>query len=66
MQFHGYLMINQEKILVLVRENRTTRSIQVRASGRPGTFLEDESTFLSFPENQDLVVGLKQGNVIHL
>lgn len=62
MQYTGYLLVNNEKIKVLIREGKTYRSLKVRQSGVDGNFLSDESDHLaSYPS---LIRELKNGSQI--
>lgn len=62
MQYTGYLLINNEKIKVLVREGKTYRSLKIRQSGVDSNFLSDESDYLaSYPS---LIRELKNGSQI--
>lgn len=64
MQYTGYLLINNKKIKVLVREGKTYRSLKIRQSGVDGNFLSDESDYLaSYPS---LIRELKNGSQISL
>jgi len=62
MQQTGYVMVNDEKILVLIRVSRLYNYLKLRESGKDGVFMEDESNWLN--ERPDLVESLKDGNVI--
>jgi hypothetical protein len=64
MQFTGFLIINEEKIKVLVQESKTARRLKVRSQGSYGAYLSDESTFLQ--ENKGLFQELKSGKTISL
>jgi hypothetical protein len=47
MQYIGYLLINKEKIKVLVKEGQAYRSLKIRETGSDGNFLQRESDQLS-------------------
>lgn len=64
MQTTGYVQINGQKVLVLVRQGKHFRSLKIRKSGKEGSFFTDESDFLSLPENQNLANDLINGRVI--
>jgi len=64
MQTHGYLMINDQKILVLARNKRYGRAFKKRFAGTDGTFFEDESCFLS--KNKEIFDRLLLGKVINI
>ncbi|GAH73647.1 unnamed protein product [marine sediment metagenome] len=51
MQTHGYLIVNKQKILVLVRDKKYSRILKLRFSGTDGNFFEDESYFLTKNKN---------------
>jgi len=50
MQTHGYLIVNKQKVLVLVRDKKYSRTLKLRLSGSDGTFFKDESYFLTGDE----------------
>ena len=64
MQYIGYLLINNEKIKVLVREAKTYRSLKIRKSGEDGNRLSDESDHLV--DHPFLIRELKNGISITL
>ena len=65
MQTTGYLDVNNEITLVLVRQNKYSRSMKLRKSGKVGVFLEDESYSLEI-DHPELMKKLKQGETISL
>jgi hypothetical protein len=67
-QTHGWVMVQEQKVLVLVRPNfkRKTVALKQRATGDDGQFLEDESRFLALPENGDVWQRLKSGKTVEL
>jgi len=62
MQGHGYLMIKDKKILILVRSKKYSRALKLRFTGSDGHYFETESIFLS--ENKKTLDNLLAGNVI--
>ena len=62
MQFSGHVIINKQKIKVLVRTTKTYVSLKLRNSGDDGHFLADESIYLGQEPKQ--VELLKSGEVI--
>ena len=64
MQTHGHLIIDNQKILVLVRHKKYGCAIKKRLTGTDGTFFEDESCFLSLEENKEMLDELLVGVVI--
>ena len=66
MQTTGYLIINGQKVLVLVRQKRYSRLLKLRKSGRDGQYFEDEERFLTMPENRHLLKQLLQGETIEV
>ena len=62
MQYIGYLLINDEKIKVLVKEEETYRSLKIRQSGADGDFLANESDQLSIYPS--VIRELKNGSQI--
>jgi len=66
MQTTGYLIIGGKRILVLVQHKRYSRLMKVRKSGKEGNRFEDEESYLSQPENCELLDRLLQGKTIEL
>jgi len=64
MQTHGYLMIKDKKILILVRSRKYSRALKLRFTGSDGNYFEEESIFLS--ENKKILDNLLTGNVIYI
>lgn len=62
MQFLGHVIINKQKIKVLVRTTKTYVSLKLRNSGNDEHFLADESTYLGQEPKQFEL--LKSGEVI--
>lgn len=68
MQTTGYIIIDNKKILVLIRDGKKLdkfcriKLIKLRKSGEDGYFMTDESDFLN--ESPDLIKRLKGGDVI--
>lgn len=61
-QYIGYILINKEKIKVLVKEGKTYRSLKIREFGADGVFLANESDQLSsYPS---VIRELKDGSQI--
>jgi hypothetical protein len=66
MQTTGHIIINREKIKVLVRlcSKREALLLKIRETGKDGTFFQDESDFLS--DNPAVLDELKNGRTISL
>ena len=69
MQTHGYLMINNQKILVLERGIKIDtklygRALKLRHTGKDGNYFEDESCYLS--QNKEMFDRLLSGKVINI
>jgi len=64
MQTHGHLIINNQKILVLVRNKKYGCALKLRLTGKDGNFFEDESYFLS--KNKERFDRLLSGDVINV
>ena len=62
MQFLGHVIVNKQKTKVLVRTKKTYVSLKLRESGVDGTFLSDESIYLTQEPEQERL--LKSGKVI--
>ena len=62
MQTHGYLKINNRKVLILVRNKKYGRAIKLRFTGKDGNLFEDESCFLS--KNKEIFDILLSGRAI--
>jgi ASC-1-like (ASCH) protein len=69
MQYPAYLIVNNKKIKVLVRDYETYKSFKIRKSGFDGIFMEEESKYLSQPQS-DIKYGelydLLNGKVVKL
>ena len=64
MQTHGYLIVNKQKILVLVRDKKYSHILKLRFSGTDGNFFEDESYFLT--KDKNIFNKLLAGEVINI
>ena len=64
MQTHGYLIVNNQKVLILVRAKKYSRALKLRLTGTDGTFFEEESYFIS--KNKEIFEKLLSGEVIDL
>lgn len=64
MQTHGYLMINNQKVLILVQNKKYSQALKLRLTGMDGNFFEDESCFMS--QNQELFEKLLSGEVVNI
>ena len=64
MQTHGYLMIKDKKILILVRVKKYSHTLKLRFTGSDGSYFPDESIFLS--ENKKILDNLLTGKVIDI
>ncbi|MBA7554162.1 hypothetical protein ES705_46774 [subsurface metagenome] len=64
MQTHGYVIVKNQKILVLVRNKKYSRALKLRYTGADGNFFEDESIFLS--EDKKILARLLAGKVIDI
>ena len=64
MQQLGYVVVNGETILLLVRREKYGVALKLRASGVNGRHMEDEENGLN--ELPELVEQLKSGRVIHV
>lgn len=62
MQTHGYLLVNGEKIKVLVRPTAYGRAFKIRKTGQDGTLWNEESQH--FTEYPELLEKLKSGKVV--
>ena len=65
MQTIGFVKIDQEKILVLIRDGKSynlSRHLKLRKTGKDGVFMVDESNYLN--DNPEIVKRLKAGEVI--
>ena len=61
-QYIGYILINKEKIKVLVKEGQAYRSLTIRETGADGIFLANESDlFSNYPS---MIRELKMGRQI--
>lgn len=64
MQTTGHLIINGQKVLVLVRAEKYGRALKIRKSGQDGNRFEDEEFyFLEYPNR---LQELMDGKVIHV
>ena len=64
MQTRGYLIVNNQKVLILVRNKKYGRALKLRLTGTDGNFFEDESYFLS--KNKEIFEKLLSGEVIYI
>ena len=64
MQTTGYLIINSEKILVLVRPTTYGRSFKIRKSGKDGARFDEEERYLK--DHPILVDDLKRDFIVKL
>ncbi|MBA7500886.1 hypothetical protein ES704_03648 [subsurface metagenome] len=64
MQTLGYIRINNENLLLLVRQKKYSRLLKIRNSGKLGNHFIDEENYLK--ENINDLTSLKNGNVIDL
>lgn len=64
MQTHGYIIVENQKILVLVRNKKYSRVLKIRYTGVDGNFFEDESICLS--EDKKTFTRLLAGKVIDI
>lgn len=64
MQTHGYIIVENQKILVLVRNKKYSRVLKIRYTGVDGNFFEDESIYLS--EDKKTFTRLLAGKVIDI
>lgn len=64
MQAAGYMIVNNEKILVLCRQKKFTRQLKIRENGKDGGHFFDEEVALG--GNTALLSKLKDGEVIEL
>lgn len=64
MQFLAHLIVDSEKVKILVQETKTRRRLKLRLTGDLGVLLDEESAFLQ--ENQSLFQSLKAGEVVSL
>ncbi len=62
MQFSGQIIVNNQKILLLVRTSNTYVSLKLRNSHSDGHFLADESIYLC--QESEKVELLKSGEVV--
>ena len=60
----GYLTINNQKVLILVRSKKYGCALKLRLTGKDGNFFEDESYFLS--KNKEIFDRLLSGKVINI
>ena len=65
-QICGYVVIEKQKLLVLIRSKKYSRTLKLRFSGLDGSFFEDESMFLSSPANKNIFTKLLDGEVIDI
>jgi len=64
MQTIGYMIVNGEKLKVLVRQAKYYRAFKLRTNGQNGTHFDEEEAFLN--KNPEWVSKLKSGKVINL
>ncbi len=61
-QTTGHLLIDGQKILILVREKRYSRQLKIRLSGKDGNRFNDEEYYLQ--DNPSLLQDLLVGKVV--
>ncbi|GAI95110.1 unnamed protein product [marine sediment metagenome] len=66
MQTHGYLMIKDKKILILVHPKKYFNALKLRFTGSDGNYFKDESIFLSLSENKKILDNLLDGKVVEI
>ena len=66
MQFTGYLHIDGQKVLVLVRSAKYGKRLKLRKSGADGKHMTDEEVALSMPDFAEQKRNLLNGEVIGL
>lgn len=66
MQAAGYVVLDGEKILVLVRQKKFCRAIKRRYSGKDGRHFTDEELYLNMQENEHIKQKLLAGEVINI
>ena len=71
MQTIGYININGQILLVLVRQKKRSRQLKIRKSGKLGIRLIDEENYLKdycpcSTSRDSLIDSLNNGNVIEL
>ncbi len=64
LQIIGHLIIDGEKLLVLVRRSKYGVAVKIRSTGRDGMHMTDAELYLR--EEPDQVEALKQGTVLYL
>ena len=64
MQTIGHVIVNKQKVLVLVRDKKYSCTLKLRLSGSDGTFFKDESYFLT--GNEMIFNQLLAGGVINI
>ncbi len=64
MQTTGYIKINEQILLVLVRQKKYSRQLKIRKSGKLGIHLIDEENYLK--DYCNLIDSLNDGDVIEL
>lgn len=64
MQYIGHVIIDGQKVRVLVRESKTCRSLKIRKGGHDGQRLGDETFYLK--ESPEAAAQLKAGKVVKL
>ena len=64
MQTHGYIINNDQKILILVRDSKTCRYVKLRKSGADGNHFTEEEVFLNSSEQAERLEELLLGNTI--
>jgi len=66
MQCTGHIIVNGEKILVLVRNRKYGREFKIRESGKDGQYFEEEGQALALPWWKSELKRLKAGETITL
>ncbi len=64
MQTIGHIIIDNKKILILIREKKHSRQLKIRHTGADGTHMTAEEDFLV--DSPGHVARLKAGEVIEL
>jgi len=58
------LIVNNQKVLILVWNKKYDRALKLRLTGMDGNFFEDESYFLS--KNKEIFEKLLSGEVVDI
>ena len=59
MKISGHVLVNGEKVKVLLLTSRTSHCLKLRTSGKDGNLLEDESSWLT--DDKEAFLRLKSG-----